>query len=189
MEELYQRFLDGEDSHVAQEDDPFWDPVEVVHLGSAHIWLQSLAYSMKLEDQVEFMNCEGEEEAVVHVCVTPCSPAGRWVSPLYPPPQPGPVLAENSQHACALLDELVSTVFPKSSFSHDLAPANLIFATAAKSAGPEYLRSSLMRPEGWKKAEFPARPFSIRGVGSHGFSVPSLKAGTEVSSFPDVASF
>ncbi|XP_025782030.1 kinesin-like protein KIF28P [Puma concolor] len=77
MEELYQRFLDGEDSHVAQEDDPFWDPVEVVHLGSAHIWLQSLAYSMKLEEQVEFMNCEGEEEAVVHVCVTPCSPAGR----------------------------------------------------------------------------------------------------------------
>ncbi|XP_030158568.1 kinesin-like protein KIF28P [Lynx canadensis] len=77
MEELYQRFLDGEDSHVAQEDDPFWDPVEVVHLGSAHIWLQSLAYSIKLEEQVEFMNCEGEEEAVVHVCVTPCSPAGR----------------------------------------------------------------------------------------------------------------
>ncbi|XP_058556929.1 kinesin-like protein KIF28P [Neofelis nebulosa] len=77
MEELYQRFLDGEDSHVAQEDDPFWDPVEVVHLGSAHIWLQSLAYSMKLEEQVEFMNCEGEEEAMVHVCVTPCSPAGR----------------------------------------------------------------------------------------------------------------
>ncbi|XP_042781836.1 kinesin-like protein KIF28P [Panthera leo] len=77
MEELYRRFLDGEDSHVAQEDDPFWDPVEVVHLGSAHIWLQSLAYSMKLEEQVEFMNCEGEEEAVVHVCVTPCSPAGR----------------------------------------------------------------------------------------------------------------
>ncbi|XP_047696020.1 kinesin-like protein KIF28P [Prionailurus viverrinus] len=77
MEELYQRFLDGEDGHVAQEDDPFWDPVEVVHLGSAHIWLQSLAYSMKLEEQVEFMNCEGEEEAVVHVCVTPCSPAGR----------------------------------------------------------------------------------------------------------------
>lgn len=37
MEELYQRFLDGEDSQVAQEDDPFWDPVEVVHLGSAHL--------------------------------------------------------------------------------------------------------------------------------------------------------
>uniref|UniRef100_A0A673SVA5 Kinesin-like protein n=1 Tax=Suricata suricatta TaxID=37032 RepID=A0A673SVA5_SURSU len=80
MEELYQRFLDGEDSHVAQEDDPFWDPVEVIHLGSAHVWLQSLAYSMKFEEQVEFLNCDGKEEAVVHVHMTPCSPEGWWVA-------------------------------------------------------------------------------------------------------------
>ncbi|XP_039091730.1 kinesin-like protein KIF28P, partial [Hyaena hyaena] len=77
MEELYQRFLEGEDSHVAQEDDPFWDPVEVIHLGSAHVWLQSLAYSMKFEEQVEFLNCDGEVAAVVHIHVTPCSPEGR----------------------------------------------------------------------------------------------------------------
>ncbi|XP_021574398.1 kinesin-like protein KIF28P [Carlito syrichta] len=77
MEELYQHFLDGEDSHVAQEDDPFWDPVEVVHLGSAHIWLQSLAYSMKFEEQVEFLNCDGLEEAVLHIYIAPCSPAGQ----------------------------------------------------------------------------------------------------------------
>lgn len=38
MEELY-CFLDGEDSQVAQEDDPFWDPVKKLFLGSAHIWL------------------------------------------------------------------------------------------------------------------------------------------------------
>uniref|UniRef100_A0A8C2VXS7 Kinesin-like protein n=1 Tax=Chinchilla lanigera TaxID=34839 RepID=A0A8C2VXS7_CHILA len=76
MEELYQHFLDGEDSHVAQEDDPFWDPAEVIHLGSAHVWLQSLAYCMKFEDQVEFLNCDGLEEAVLHVHITPCSPAG-----------------------------------------------------------------------------------------------------------------
>ncbi|XP_062066818.1 kinesin-like protein KIF28 [Lepus europaeus] len=77
MEELYQRFRDGEDSDVAQEDDPFWDPVEVVHLGSAHIWLQSLAYCMPFEEQVEFLNCDGLEEAVLHVHIAPCSPAGR----------------------------------------------------------------------------------------------------------------
>lgn len=81
MEELYQRFRDGEGSHVAQEDDPFWDPVEVVHLGSAHIWLQSLAYRMQLEEQVEILNCDGLEEAVLDVHIAPCSPAGRWVSP------------------------------------------------------------------------------------------------------------
>ncbi|XP_040119558.1 kinesin-like protein KIF28P [Oryx dammah] len=77
MEELYQRFLDGEDSQVAQEDDPFWDPVEVVHLGSAHIWLQSLAYCMKFEEQVEFLNCDGLEEAVLHIHINPCSPTGQ----------------------------------------------------------------------------------------------------------------
>ncbi|XP_023565958.1 kinesin-like protein KIF28P [Octodon degus] len=77
MEELYQRFLDGEDSHVARKDDPFWDPVEVIHLGAAHIWLQSLAYCMKLEDQVEFLNCDGLEEAVLHIRIIPCSPAGQ----------------------------------------------------------------------------------------------------------------
>ncbi|KFO25470.1 Kinesin-related protein 1 [Fukomys damarensis] len=77
MEELYQRFLDGEDSPVAQEDDPFWDPIETVHLGSAHIWLQSLAYCMQFEDQVAFLNCDGLEEAVLHIHIIPCSPAGQ----------------------------------------------------------------------------------------------------------------
>ncbi|XP_072588906.1 kinesin-like protein KIF28P [Vulpes vulpes] len=80
MEELYQRFLEGEDSHVAQEDDPFWDPVEAVHLGSAHVWLQPLAYCMKLEEQVEFLSCDGTEEAMLHIRVTPCSPVGQACS-------------------------------------------------------------------------------------------------------------
>ncbi|XP_066880463.1 kinesin-like protein KIF28P [Kogia breviceps] len=77
MEELYQRFLDGEDSHLAQVDDPFWDPAEVIHLGSAHIWLQSLAYCMKFEEQVEFLNCDRLEEAVLHIHIGPCSPTGQ----------------------------------------------------------------------------------------------------------------
>uniref|UniRef100_A0A7M4G035 Kinesin-like protein n=1 Tax=Crocodylus porosus TaxID=8502 RepID=A0A7M4G035_CROPO len=77
MEELYQHFLDGEDMHVEQDNDPFWDPVEVIHLGSAHIWLQSLAYCMKLEEQTELLNFEGQEEAVVLINVVPCSSDGR----------------------------------------------------------------------------------------------------------------
>lgn len=97
MEELYQCFLDGEDSQVAQEDDPFWDPVEVVHLGSAHIWLQSLAYCMKYEEQVEFLNCDGLEEAVLHIHINPCSPTGQWVS--LPPPCLVLGHTENSQQA------------------------------------------------------------------------------------------
>ncbi|XP_020837777.1 kinesin-like protein KIF28P [Phascolarctos cinereus] len=77
MEEIYQHFLDGEDFHVAQEDDPFWDPLEAIHLGSAHVWLQSLAYSMKLEEQAELLNSEGLEEAVVLINIIPCSRTGE----------------------------------------------------------------------------------------------------------------
>ncbi|XP_012586561.1 PREDICTED: kinesin-like protein KIF28P [Condylura cristata] len=77
MEELYQRFLDGEGGGVALEDDPFWDPPEAVPLGSAHIWLQPLAHCMKLEEQVEFLNCDGLDEAVLCIHITPCSPTGR----------------------------------------------------------------------------------------------------------------
>lgn len=81
MEELYQHFLDGEDVHVEQDSDPFWDPVEVIHLGSAHIWLQSLAYCMKLEEQTELLNFEGQEEAIVLINVVPCSSDGRFKFP------------------------------------------------------------------------------------------------------------
>ncbi|XP_075779304.1 kinesin-like protein KIF28 [Pelodiscus sinensis] len=77
MEELYQNFLDGADVNVDQDSDPFWDPVEVIHLGSAHIWLQSLAYCMKLEEQTEVLNSEGMEEAILLINIVPCSSDGR----------------------------------------------------------------------------------------------------------------
>nr|XP_042701772.1 kinesin-like protein KIF28P [Chrysemys picta bellii] len=77
MEEIYQHFLDGEDVYVGQDHDPFWDPVEVIHLGSAHIWLQSLAYCMKLEEQTEVLNSEGMEEAILLINIAPCSRDGR----------------------------------------------------------------------------------------------------------------
>ncbi|KAM4770961.1 kinesin-like protein KIF28 [Rhinophrynus dorsalis] len=76
MEELYQRFLNGAIA-LDRESDPFWDPVEVIHLGSAHIWLQSLAYCMKLEEQTELLNSEGTEEAILVINITPCSSIER----------------------------------------------------------------------------------------------------------------
>ncbi|KAM4040745.1 kinesin-like protein KIF28 [Anomaloglossus baeobatrachus] len=75
MEELYQRFLDGNIT-LDHENDPFWDPVEAIHLGSAHIWLQSLAYCMKLEEQTELLDSEGVEEAIIVINIIPCSSGG-----------------------------------------------------------------------------------------------------------------
>lgn len=77
MEELYQRFLNGGDVQVDKESDPFWDPVEAIHLGSAHIWLQSLAYCMKLEEQIELLNSDGTEEAILLINIIPCMQNGR----------------------------------------------------------------------------------------------------------------
>lgn len=133
MEELYQRFLEGEDVRVAQEDDPFWDPVEVVHLGSAHVWLQPLAYCMKLEEQVEFLNCDGLEEAMLHIHVAPCSPAGQCVSPWS---------ASRKLFACLSSPAGGGQLSAKrSSFSQDLASSNWVFAMAAKSADLECSRA------------------------------------------------
>ncbi|KAJ1154350.1 hypothetical protein NDU88_007102 [Pleurodeles waltl] len=79
MEELYQRFITGEEVETDKESDPFWDPIEVIHLGSAHIWLQSLAYCMTLEEQTELLNSEGKEEAILLISIIPCSSSGKYV--------------------------------------------------------------------------------------------------------------
>lgn len=38
---------------LARDKDPFWDPVEPLLLGTAHLWLHSLAYRIPLEEQLE----------------------------------------------------------------------------------------------------------------------------------------
>ena len=38
---------------LPRDKDPFWDPLEPLLLGSAHLWLQSLAFRIPLEEQLE----------------------------------------------------------------------------------------------------------------------------------------
>ncbi|XP_067844541.1 kinesin-like protein KIF28 [Heptranchias perlo] len=77
MEDMYQHFVDGENISVDRESDPFWDPVEAVHLGTAYIWLQSLNYCIVLEEHVEFHNSQGKEEAILQMKLVPCTPTGQ----------------------------------------------------------------------------------------------------------------
>lgn len=65
---------------LARDRDPFWDPLEPLHLGSAHLWLQSLAFRIPLEEQVEVLGPEGTEEAILQAQLLPCSPMGLWVT-------------------------------------------------------------------------------------------------------------
>ncbi|TTO79331.1 Kinesin-like protein KIF28P [Bagarius yarrelli] len=71
IEEVYQR-----GASLPQEKDPFWDPVEPIHLGSAHLWLHSLAFRIAVDEQVEVVGPEGTEEAMLHARLVPCSPKG-----------------------------------------------------------------------------------------------------------------
>ncbi|XP_024911419.1 kinesin-like protein KIF28P isoform X2 [Cynoglossus semilaevis] len=90
MEELYQqqqqqaeqRTVDGgqDTSRAAalQDKDPFWDPVEPLLLGTAHLWLQSLVFRIPLEEQLEVLSSEGRAEAILQVQLVPCSSTGLY---------------------------------------------------------------------------------------------------------------
>uniref|UniRef100_A0A673IZ46 Kinesin motor domain-containing protein n=1 Tax=Sinocyclocheilus rhinocerous TaxID=307959 RepID=A0A673IZ46_9TELE len=80
MEEVYQQQVVGGEgadrAPLPRDRDPFWDPLEPLHLGSAHLWLQSLAFRIPLEEQVEVVGPEGTEEAILQAQLVPCSPTG-----------------------------------------------------------------------------------------------------------------
>ncbi|XP_033487903.2 kinesin-like protein KIF28 [Epinephelus lanceolatus] len=86
MEEAYQQHQAerSRDSRVEglstvalpRDKDPFWDPVEPLLLGTAHLWLQSLAFRIPLEEQLEVLGSEGTEEAILQAQLVPCSSTG-----------------------------------------------------------------------------------------------------------------
>ncbi|KAF7665771.1 hypothetical protein LDENG_00132020 [Lucifuga dentata] len=86
MEEVYQQHqAEHSGDHRVQglsaatlprDKDPFWDPVEPLLLGSAHLWLQSLAFRIALEEQLEVLGSEGTEEAILQAQLVPCTSTG-----------------------------------------------------------------------------------------------------------------
>ncbi|XP_029932583.1 kinesin-like protein KIF28P [Myripristis murdjan] len=86
MEEVYQQYQ-AERSRdntrealcaaaLPRDKDPFWDPVGPLLLGSAHLWLQSLAFRIALEEQLEVLGSEGTEEAILQAQLVPCTSTG-----------------------------------------------------------------------------------------------------------------
>uniref|UniRef100_A0AAZ1X2X6 Kinesin motor domain-containing protein n=1 Tax=Oreochromis aureus TaxID=47969 RepID=A0AAZ1X2X6_OREAU len=75
MEEVYQQHL-AEQSGDNVYKDPFWDPIEPLLLGTAHLWLQSLAFRIPLEEQLEVLGSEGTEEGILQTQLVPCSSTG-----------------------------------------------------------------------------------------------------------------
>ncbi|KAM9860783.1 kinesin-like protein KIF28P [Aulostomus maculatus] len=86
MEEVYQLYQAEQRRENREEEpftsvlprdkDPFWDPVEPLLLGTAHLWLQSLAFRIPLEEQLEVLGSEGSEEAFLQAQLVPCTSTG-----------------------------------------------------------------------------------------------------------------
>ncbi|KAK7913346.1 hypothetical protein WMY93_013557 [Mugilogobius chulae] len=86
MEEMYQQHQAAQTEEnkseslcaatFTRDQDPFWDPVEPLLLGTAHLWLQTLAFRIPLEEQLEVLGSEGTEEAILQAQLVPCSSTG-----------------------------------------------------------------------------------------------------------------
>ena len=79
-QDQYQKWIDGggEDTvDMAQEDDPFWEPTEDILIGSASVFLQSLAYGLDFDDKLAIADYKGDEEGTITVSVAPCTTNGQ----------------------------------------------------------------------------------------------------------------
>eukprot|EP00111_Clytia_hemisphaerica_P009015 TCONS_00026419-protein len=78
MQDLYQRWMEGEDiSKVPKEEDPFWEPPEDVLVGTANVFLQSLAYALDFNDKLSITDYKGSEEGSAVIEVAPCTQDGK----------------------------------------------------------------------------------------------------------------
>ncbi|UJR26288.1 hypothetical protein I4U23_007626 [Adineta vaga] len=82
IKEHYQKFLDGEEEilYIAKEDDPFWEPIEDVLIGTASAFLQSLAYSLDFADEICIVDYKGLEQGRLSINLCPCSSSGKVVN-------------------------------------------------------------------------------------------------------------
>lgn len=81
LQEMYQRYLDGDDlSRIKDEDDPFWEPPEDVLIGTANVFLQSLAFCLDFDDKLPVIDYKGLEEGLLYVTLAPCNQHGRQLS-------------------------------------------------------------------------------------------------------------
>lgn len=78
MQEMYQNYVDGDDWDVPEERDPFWEPYDAeVLIGSAHMYLQSLAYMIEVEESLAVNDHKGNEHGLLQVEAFPCDERGN----------------------------------------------------------------------------------------------------------------
>ena len=64
-----------------QNKDPFWEPPETeVRIGCVHVYLQSLAYLIEIEELLGIGDYRGMEQGLLQVDIRPCRPDGSDLS-------------------------------------------------------------------------------------------------------------
>ncbi|KAK3593182.1 hypothetical protein CHS0354_039667 [Potamilus streckersoni] len=77
IDSMYLSSLDGQKVSSKRAEDPFWDPVEDICLGSCLVILKSLAHHTEIDEHFALHNHHGHEEAVVKVQIMPCDQNGK----------------------------------------------------------------------------------------------------------------
>ena len=78
MQEIYQKYLEGENiGHIEKEKDPFWEPPQDCLIGTATVYLKSLAYNMDFSDKLVLVDLKGLDEGSMDVTLIPCGKEGR----------------------------------------------------------------------------------------------------------------
>ncbi|KAK7109967.1 hypothetical protein V1264_013913 [Littorina saxatilis] len=80
MQEMYQNFMEGDkDWDVPKEKDPFWEPASTtdVQIGSVHVFLQSLAYQIELQENLAITDFKGNDQGHLNVEIMPCDTKGK----------------------------------------------------------------------------------------------------------------
>jgi len=78
MQEMYQNFTDGEEWDVPKEKDPFDEDYNTeIHIGSVKIWMQSMAYMIESQEQLEITDYRGQDVGLLNIEVVPCDAKGK----------------------------------------------------------------------------------------------------------------
>jgi len=83
MQAWYQDYLENESTSASltgpptSKDDPFFDPLENVLVGTVSVFLQSLAYGLDVDDNLLITDYKGDMQGTVSVHISPCDKKGN----------------------------------------------------------------------------------------------------------------
>jgi hypothetical protein len=78
MQEMYNNYVMGGKWDLSQDKDPFWEPVETdMHVGSVHVYLQSLGYLIDMDETLQITDYQGNSQGNIKVKIVPCNTNGK----------------------------------------------------------------------------------------------------------------